>query len=627
MGNGDVLEGERIQYAYNEGGGKYIVVLTVFDGDSSHNDSLVVSLNNTLPVALLKLPSQTVNANVDLYFDGSASYDPDGEIIEYYFDFGDGYSTGWSNSPGSNHTYRKSGEYAPRLKVKDSKGGISLWNSMEITVLPVPNNKPLLEINAHLEGAVIASPLIIEGKSSDPDSSDIVENIEVSLGGTTILAKPAHGSGLAQWRARFENISAMENGAAQIEARAFDGKGYSDLVILNVVVNNDEQKSIDISLIDLTSEVFPGDIIEVYGQAKYDTGVTVQGSDTTVSMSGSQKSILTDANGFFSLDITVPTESGSTLLEISVENGSIMGEISETILVYSMEFSLDDDSVKLYRGEEEIIGYNDAVRAGETVEIRINVYFYCDATEGPGFSATVNVTQVSDDANTALMENKSISFIPDGTEQSKTLAIQWSPDEGSHRIRLSVEGERDTSENDDLREQTFTVREKIMLADFKVTDIKLPNGNLRDGEFVTVSITVINEGNVSGLVNLSLYDGEENSAGLIDRKTNIFMKRNTSQTILINWQAESGYIELLAVVDSSLEELSKDNNRQSTSVRVYPPKTVEKEESNQAITVAVIGGILVMAALVWTFYRKKEAEDNEGAEVEPETDGEEEEDY
>jgi LPXTG-motif cell wall-anchored protein len=54
---------------------------------------------------------------------------------------------------------------------------------------------------------------------------------------------------------------------------------------------------------------------------------------------------------------------------------------------------------------------------------------------------------------------------------------------------------------------------------------------------------------------------------------------------------------------------------------------VEKEESNQAITVAVIGGILVMAALVWTFYRKKEAEDNEGAEVEPETDGEEEEDY
>jgi len=623
MGNGDILNGEKVQYAYNEGGGEYKVVLTVFDGDSSDNDSVVVSLNNTIPVALLKLPSSTVYANVDLYFDGSASHDPDGEIVEYYFDFGDGHSTGWTISEGSNHTYRESGEYAPRLKVKDSKGGISLWNSMAITVLPVPNNRPLLEIDAPLEGAVVASPLIVEGKSSDPDIPDKVEKIEVSMGGSTIHAKPSGGNGLAEWRAIFEDISAMNNGSTQIEARAFDGKGYSEMVILNVVVNNEEPKSIDVALTDLSSEVFPGDIIEVYGQAKYDTGVVVPRSVVTAAISGSERSVLSDANGFFSLNIPAPMESGLASLEISVENGSYKGNTSEFILVYSTEFYVDEDSVKLYRGEEEIIGYNDAVRVGETVELRIIVYFYSDAAEGKSFSATVNVTQVSEGTNTVLLENESISFTPDGKEQSKTLSIDWSPDEGSHGISVNVEGARDSSQNDDHRSQTFTVREKIVLADFKVTDIQLPEGNLRDGEFVTVSITVINEGNTSGLVNLSLYDGEENSARLIDKKTDILLKRNTPRTILINWQAESGHKELLAVVESSLEELSKENNRYSTSVRVYPQEDVVTEKSNPAITVAVIGIILVIAVAAWTFYRKKEGKDEQGDEADSEMDIEE----
>lgn len=624
MGNGDVLEGEVVQYSYNEGGGEYTVVLTVSDGDSSDNDSLVVSLNNTIPVALLKLPSRTVYANVDLYFDGSDSHDPDGEIIEYYFDFGDGYSTGWSAYQGSNHTYRESGEYAPRLKVKDSKGGISLWNSMEITVLPAPNNKPLVQIDAPLEGAVVASPLIVEGTSSDPDMTDKVEKVEVSLRGTTILAKPIYGQDLGEWRASFEDIGDMENGSARLEVRAFDGKGYSEPAVLNVIINNDEPEFIDITVMDHTSEAFPGDNIDVYGQAKYDTGVAVLGSTVTASLYGSTKTVKSDSNGFFSLTISAPMESGLVSLEISVENGTLAGNTSETILVYSTEFSVDDDSIKLYRDETEVIGYNDAVRVGETVEIRVTVDFYSDATEGPSFTATVNVTQISDGVNNDNLENESISFIPDGKEQSKTLTITWSPEEGSHTINVKVEAAGDTSENDDLGSRTFTVREKIILADFKVTDIQLPGTNLRDGEFVTVSITVVNDGDASGFVNVSLYQGRENPADLIDQKTDIFLSQNAEQKILINWQVESGYIELMAVVDSSLEEASKDNNRYSTSVRVYPPEDVQKEESSQAITVAVIGGILVIAAAAWAFYRKKEAEEAESVEAISDIDVEEE---
>ncbi len=57
--------------------------------------------------------------------------DPDGEIVAYAWDLGDGNS---SASPSLSHTYRKPGEYTVQLTVTDD-GGLTATRSVDITVV------------------------------------------------------------------------------------------------------------------------------------------------------------------------------------------------------------------------------------------------------------------------------------------------------------------------------------------------------------------------------------------------------------------------------------------------------------------------------------------------------------
>ena len=617
LGNGDMRYGSVVNYTYTEGGGSFEVVLTVYDSrNESDNDSLIVTLNNTLPVAVLDIPSHTVSANADLYFDGSSSYDPDGEVTEYYFDFGDGHSTGWTASADSNHTYTVAGQYAPRLKVKDSMGGISLWNSMDITVLASPNQIPTVEITAPLADSVVASPLIVEGKSSDPDAADVVKRIEVTIGNIKVFAESISENAYGEWRAEFEDIGSLPNGPAEIKALAFDGKDYSTPAKVDVSVNNDEPESIIIEMIEVTSKVFPGERVEMKGQAKYDTGVTAAEAAVTLELFGESYPASTDGNGFFYYSVVAPRESGEFPGEIEVEKDLISGKTEVIIGIYEVDFSLDESSVKLFRDDEEIIGFNDAARDGETVELRITVIFFSGAAEGHSFTGYVNISESSGDKNTLLVEKESVSFTPDGNEQNMVIKKQWTPVEGSSTITVQVEAHPDTSPENNNVTRKFTIREKITLADFTVTDMKLSEGEIREGKAVSVSITITNRGNESGFVNVSLYRNSEESGNLIGQKKTILLKPGATQTIPINWMPKRGYVTLVAVVDSSMEELDKENNRLSESVKVLPAENNDRDNSSSVITVTVIGIILVLAAATWVYYRRKEAEDMEDHENE-----------
>jgi PKD repeat protein len=53
------------------------------------------------------------------YFDASASYDPDGPVVEYFWDFGDG---GSATGVNPSYTYTVAGCYDVQLGVKDLDG-------------------------------------------------------------------------------------------------------------------------------------------------------------------------------------------------------------------------------------------------------------------------------------------------------------------------------------------------------------------------------------------------------------------------------------------------------------------------------------------------------------------------
>lgn len=77
------------------------------------------------PVAVLDWsPKGTYEAPIKIVFDLSGSYDPDGDIVSYTLDFGDGTAaaTGTDVTVPVEHTYEAEGTYTATLEVEDNAG-------------------------------------------------------------------------------------------------------------------------------------------------------------------------------------------------------------------------------------------------------------------------------------------------------------------------------------------------------------------------------------------------------------------------------------------------------------------------------------------------------------------------
>ncbi|MBO1750289.1 PKD domain-containing protein [Actinotalea sp. BY-33] len=102
--------------------GEYVVRLTVTDdrgGTAQQSKDVVVTApENVVPVASFTSSADELTVSVD----GSASSDPDGQVVSYAWSWGDGQSTPASSSPTATHTYAQPGEYAVRLTVTDDDG-------------------------------------------------------------------------------------------------------------------------------------------------------------------------------------------------------------------------------------------------------------------------------------------------------------------------------------------------------------------------------------------------------------------------------------------------------------------------------------------------------------------------
>lgn len=120
MGDGRRIVGPVANHTYRRPG-RYTVQLTIVDDSgtfSSVQSRRVEVLVNQLPIARLEAPSEG-SPGQTLRFDASASTDPDGEIIRYTWDFGDGNS---AEGPVVTHRYTNPGVYQVSLTVFDDTG-------------------------------------------------------------------------------------------------------------------------------------------------------------------------------------------------------------------------------------------------------------------------------------------------------------------------------------------------------------------------------------------------------------------------------------------------------------------------------------------------------------------------
>jgi len=105
----------------------------VIEEDLSNNAASRTFSVNTRPRAILKVSDEVFKTGDEVTLDASDSFDTDGRIRQYFFDFGDGTDSGWSFFATVTHIYSESGEYEMRLYVRDEADA----QNEEPTVVPI----------------------------------------------------------------------------------------------------------------------------------------------------------------------------------------------------------------------------------------------------------------------------------------------------------------------------------------------------------------------------------------------------------------------------------------------------------------------------------------------------------
>jgi hypothetical protein len=153
------LEGAQT-FNTNLSAGTHIIELEVNDGFGGVDSaSIVISVNSPPFADAAVVESGEVGKPIS--FDGSGSYDPDGDPLTYTWDFGDGNKdVGESLS----HTYDQEGFYYVTLTVDDGKGGVDK-NFTELDII------------------YIFTGTGVFGKVYDNDTSDPIEGVEIYISG------------------------------------------------------------------------------------------------------------------------------------------------------------------------------------------------------------------------------------------------------------------------------------------------------------------------------------------------------------------------------------------------------------------------------------------------------------
>ncbi|MCD6473765.1 MAG: PKD domain-containing protein, partial [Thermoplasmata archaeon] len=151
----------------------------------------------------------------------SMSYDSDGSIVNYTWDFGDG-----SIAYGCivNHSYSNDGIYNVTLIVKDDDGDVA---TIEKQISVASNLPPSIVITNPANGSIVSGIVLIKGNASDDVG---IVKVEIRIDGNAWI----NLTGTTTWQYEW-NTTLYENGLHVIEARCYDGFFYAYAsIIVNV---------------------------------------------------------------------------------------------------------------------------------------------------------------------------------------------------------------------------------------------------------------------------------------------------------------------------------------------------------------------------------------------------------
>jgi len=300
FGDGNTATGVTVSHGYADNG-SYVVTLTVTDNDGATDIiTATKTVKNRPPVANFTEPAHTVYSSENIHFDASESHDPDGTIVSYSWDFGDGNTaTGVSVS----HSYAASGEYTVTLTVTDDDGATDIITATKT----VKNRAPVASFTETAEVVDTEETISFDASdSSDPDGT-IVDYLWDFGDGT-------EGSGVSVQHAY------SQDGTYTVTLTVTDNDGATDTTEATKTVLN---RSPVASFTESAHKVYTDEMITFNATESYDPDGTIVSYSWDFGDGNTATDVTTDhaysEDGNYTVTLTVTDDDGASASSVATK--------------------------------------------------------------------------------------------------------------------------------------------------------------------------------------------------------------------------------------------------------------------------------------------------------------------
>ncbi|MCK4477127.1 PKD domain-containing protein, partial [Candidatus Bathyarchaeota archaeon] len=409
FGDGTNASGVTVGHAYSEDG-LYTVTLTVTDDDgASASTSATKTVLNSPPVASFTESAESVLIGEIIYFNASSSYDSDGSIIGYFWDFGDG-----TNATGvtTEHAYNGSGTYIVTLTVTDDDGG----TGMASTEKTVEVNAPVAIFIESKETALTGEIIYFNASDSyDPD-------------GTIVSYLWDFGDGANATGITADHLYA-DNGSYTVTLTVTDNDGATDTATSIKAIMNRAPVA---SFTESAENVYTGETITFNASDSYDPDGTIVSYFWDFGDGTNATSITVEhayaENGTFTVTLTVTDNEGAnsgTSSAKTVGNSPPVASFTESSETIKTGETVSFDASSSYDADGSIISYFWSFGDGTNATGETSGHAYAD--DG-NYTVTLTVTD-DDGAANSISSAKTILNRPPTAQftQDKTMAYEGEP--------------------------------------------------------------------------------------------------------------------------------------------------------------------------------------------------------
>lgn len=184
MSDGTVTAGQTVQHTFASAGSGRWAYITVADNEGAEDHARVDVNVNTRPIADAgPQVFQDEGPDESVFFDGTLSTDPDGTVVAWSWDFGDGSPANTASSP--RHSYLSAGTYLVTLTVTDNEG-LSDTDTTLATVFGSEDTVgPLVQHTEIADGQPLGSPVPVTATITDPSGVSAAVLYYRDAGGST----------------------------------------------------------------------------------------------------------------------------------------------------------------------------------------------------------------------------------------------------------------------------------------------------------------------------------------------------------------------------------------------------------------------------------------------------------